>query len=207
MLVRPGRSDSRAEPQSATLPSFGLRWLWQYLEDVPRPQALECGPLHSATVRVLLTRCGKLYRCDLISPLGPKEPSLWDRSAKTPVFRTEVLLTGLPEVPPASLSVIFCWQLFDLVPHDAIAEVALRFHRLLAPGGVLFCMLREPRLEKGADPDWQLEGLTDLVRVREGSKPFAYPALSNRELDHLIPTGSVKTFLTRSGWREVLAVK
>jgi hypothetical protein len=118
-----------------------------------------------------------------------------------------MLLAGLPAVPAGSLSVIFCWQLLDLVPHDAIAEVALRFHRLLAPGGVLFCMLREPRLERGADPDWRLEALTDLVRVREGSKVFAYPALSNRELDHLIPTGSVKTFLTRSGWREVLAVK
>ncbi len=207
MLVRPIRSDSRAETESAFLPSFGLRWLWQYFDDVPRPQVLECGPLHSATVRVLLTRCGKLYRCDLISALHRREPWLWDRSGKTPLFRAEGLLAQLPEVPPASLSVIFCWQLLDLIPHDAIAEVALRFHALLAPGGVLFCMLREPRLENGADPDWRLEGLTDLVRVREGSKAFDYPALSNRELDRLIPTGSVKTFLRRSGWREVLAVK
>src|SRR5215469_790361 len=207
MLVRPSRSDSRAEPQSAAVPSLGLRWLWQYFEDVPRPQVLECGPLHSATVRVLLTRCGKLYRCDLVSPLAGQDVSFWDRSGKTPLFRTEMLLAGLPAVPAGSLSVIFCWQLLDLVPHDAIAEVALHFHRLLAPGGVLFCMLREPRLERGADPDWRLEALTDLVKVREGSKPFDYPALSNRELDRLIPTGSVKTFLTRSGWREVLAVK
>jgi hypothetical protein len=207
MLVRPGRSESRAELHNAALPSFGLRWLWQYFADVPRPQVMECGPLHSATVRVLLARCGKLHRCDLVSPLTSQDSSYWDRSGKTPVFRTEMLLGGLPEVPAGSLSVIFCWQLLDLVPHDTIAEVALRFHRLLAPGGVLFSMLREPRLEKGADPDWRLEGLTDLVRVREGSKPFAYPALSNRELDRLIPTGSVKTFLTRAGWREVLAVK
>src|SRR5215472_15855286 len=194
MLARPSRSDSRAEPQSAAVPSLGLRWLWQYFEDVPRPQVLECGPLHSATVRVLLTRCGKLYSCDLISTMHQREPALWDRSGKTPVFRTETLLAGLPEVPAGELSVIFCWQLLDLVPHDTIAEVALRFHRLLAPGGVLFCMLREPQLEKGADPDWRLESLTDLVRVREGSKSFAYPALSNREHDRLIPTGSVKTF-------------
>ena len=207
MLVRPSRSDSRAEPHNASFPSFGLRWLWQYFDDLPQPRVLDCGPLHSATVRVLLTRCGKLYRCDLISALDRREPSLWDRSGKVPVFRTEALLTGIPEVPPASLSAIFCWHLLDLVPHDAIAEVALRFHGLLAPGGVLFCMLREPRLEKGADPDWRMEGLTDLVRVREGSRPFDYPALSIRELDRLMTTCSVKTFLTRSGWREVLALK
>src|SRR5215469_9359239 len=122
MLVRPSRSDSRAEPQSAALPSFGLRWLWQYFADVPRPQVLECGPLRSTTVRVLLTRCGKLYRCDLVSPLAGQDASFWDRSGKTPVFRTEMLLDGLPEVPAGTLSVIFCWQLLDLVPHDTIAE-------------------------------------------------------------------------------------
>jgi len=207
MLVRPGRSISSASPQGAPLPSFGLRWLWQYLEDVPQPQVLDCGPLRAATVRVLLGRCSKIYRGDLVSPLERQEASLWDRSGKTPVFRAEALLEELPPVPAGAISVIFGWQLLDLVPRDAIAEIVLRLHCLLEPGGVLFCLLREPRLETGSDPEWRLEDLTDLVRSREGSKPFPQPALSNRDLERLMPTGSVKTFLTRSGWREVLAIK
>ncbi|HUI40937.1 MAG TPA: hypothetical protein VL523_03105 [Terriglobia bacterium] len=207
MLARPGRSDTGADPQGAPLPSFGLHWLWQYLEDVPRPKVLDCGALRAATVRVLLTRCGRLYRGDLISPLDRHDPALWDRSRRSPLFRTDVLLAELPDIAPASLTSIFCWQLLDLLPRDALADVLLCCYRLLEPGGVLFCLLREPRLEKGANPDWELDGLASLVRVRDGDKPFAYPALSNREIDRLIPTGSVKTFLTRSGWREVLAVK
>ena len=163
--------------------------------------------LRAATVRALLTRCGFLYRGDLISPLDRQDPALWDRSRKTPIFRTDVLLAELPAMGAASLTSIFCWQLLDLLPRDALADVLLCFHRLLEPGGVLFCLVREPRLERGSDPGWELDGLTALVRVRDGVKPFAYPALSNREIDRLIPTGSVKTFLTRSGWREVLAVK
>jgi hypothetical protein len=163
--------------------------------------------LRASTVRVLLARCGRLYRADLISPLDRQDPALWDRSRKTPIFRTDALLAELPAIPPESLTSIFCWQLLDLLPRDALADVLLRFHGLLEPGGVLFCMLREARLERGADPGWELDGLTGLVRIRDGSKPFVYAALSNRDIDRLIPTGSVKTFLTRSGWREVLAVK
>jgi hypothetical protein len=163
--------------------------------------------MRASTLRVLLGRCGRVYRGDLVSPLERHEPALWDRSGKIPRFLTDLLLDHLPDIAPGSISVIFGWQVFDLVPHDAIAEVVLRFHTLLEPGGVLFCLLREPRLEKGADSDWQLEELTDMVRTREGAKPFPYPALTNRDLDRLIPTGSVKTFLTRSGWREVLVVK
>ena len=207
MLVRPSRPATSPAPGGAALPSFGLRWLWQYLQDIPRPQLLDCGPLRASTMRVVLDRCGRVYRGDLVSPLERREPALWDRSGKSPLFLTELLLDYLPEIFPASLSVIFSWQLFDLVPRDAIADLVLRFHGLLEPGGVLFCLLREPRLDKGADSEWELESLTEMIHRREGSKPFAYPALSNRDLDRLIPTGSVKTFLTRSGWREVLVVK
>jgi hypothetical protein len=199
------RSGTASSP--AALPSFGLQWLWQYLGDVPRPQVLDCGPLRSATVRVLLPRCGKLYRGDLISPLERQESWLWDRSRKTPLFRTEALLDELPPIPAAALSVIFCWQLLDWLPRDALADVLLELHRTLEAGGVMFCLLREPRLDKGADPVWGMENLTSLFRDREGTRPFTYPALSNREIERLIPTGSVKTVLTRSGWREVLAVK
>ena len=158
-------------------------------------------------INVRIERCGRVYRGDLVTPLEHHEPALWDRSGKSPLFLTELLLDYLPDVVPGSISVIFSWQLFDLVPRDGIADVVLRFHSLLEPGGVLFCLLREPRLATGADSDWQLENLTNLIRTREGPKQFPNPALTNRDLDRLIPTGSVKTFLTRSGWREVLVVK
>jgi len=164
---------------------------------------MDCGPLHSTTTRVLLARCEKYYQADLITPVEHQDASLWDRSGKVHLFRAEALLGDLPPVIPSTLSAIFCWHLFDLVPRDAVPDLALRFHQLLHPGGVLFCLLREPRLEKGADPEWRLENLTDVVRIREGVRTFAYPALTNRDLDRLMPTGSIKTFLRR----EVLAIK
>lgn len=207
MLGTASRQSSSTQSRPGSLPSFGLQWLWQYLEDVPRPQVLECGPLRSVTVRILLARCGKLYRADLVSPLERQDAALWDRSRKAPVFRTEALLAELPGLPAASISAILCWQLLDLIPRDAVADVLLSFHRLLEPGGVIFCLLREPRLARGIEPAWRMETLTMLVREQEGSKPFLYPALTNRDIERLLPTGSVKTFLTRSGWREVLAVK
>lgn len=205
MLARPGRTDSGTDPRGAPAPSFGLRWLWQYLQDIPRPYVLDCGPIRSATLEILLKRSGRLYRGDLISAL--KRTDLWDRTRKTPVFRTESLLAELPPVPPASLSLVLCWHLLDLLPREALAEVLLRIYQLMEPGGVLFCLLREPRLDKGADAIWILEDLTGLARSSDGAVTFPYPALSNREIDKLLPTGSVKTFLTRSGWREVLVVK
>ena len=207
MLGTASRQGQGTQSQAGPLPSFGLQWLWQYLEDLPRPHVLECGPLRSLTVRILLGRCGRLYRCDLVSPLERQDAVLWDRSRKAPIFRPEALLAEVPILPPASISAIVCWQLFDLIPRDAVADVLLFFHRLLEPGGVIFCLLREPRLERGIESVWQMESLTTLAREREGSKPFPYPALTNRDIERLIPTGSVKTFLTRSGWREVLAVK
>jgi hypothetical protein len=82
-----------------------------------------------------------------------------------------------------------------------------RWFSSLRPGGLLFCLLREPRLEKGSEMMWWLETLTTLGASREGRRPFSYPALTNREMERLAPAGSVKTFLTRSGRREVLVVR
>jgi len=72
---------------------------------------------------------------------------------------------------------------------------------------VLFFVLREACLTTGADTLWYLESLNRLTALGAGQKPFPYPPLSNREMERLVPTGIVKTVLTRSGLREVLAVR
>jgi hypothetical protein len=36
---------------------------------------------------------------------------------------------------------------------------------------------------------------------------YPYPAVTNREMEHIFPGGNVKTFLTRTGRREVLGIK
>ncbi len=77
----------------------------------------------------------------------------------------------------------------------------------LQPFGVFFCLLREPSLVRGMQTTWWLDDLTKLGRECGGSAPFAHAAITNREMERLTPVGSVKTFLTRSGVREVLAVK
>jgi hypothetical protein len=41
----------------------------------------------------------------------------------------------------------------------------------------------------------------------ESDTPFPHPALTNREVERLVPGGNVKTFLTRSARREILAIK
>jgi hypothetical protein len=156
---------------------------------------------------VLLRRCAKLYVADLISPALRGDAQFWDRNRKTPVFRIDDFLAQLPKISANSLSAIFCWQLLDLLPHDALAHLVLQMYLYLQPGGALFCILREPYLPVGADPIWWLESLTNLRKNGQASRPFPYPAVTNREMEKLIPTGSVKTFLTRSGLREVLAVK
>ena len=187
--------------------SNGLEWLWQHLRDVPHPHLLDCGPPRRATVEVLLRRGARLHVADLISPVERGDPELWDRARKSPVFRTEGLLAQIPPIPAASLSAVFCWQLLDLLPRDALAAVVLHLYFYLEPNGVLFCLLRDPHLVHGVEPHWWLESLAAMGRDGEGVKPFPHPALTNREMEALIPTGSVKTFLTRSGWREFLAIK
>jgi hypothetical protein len=195
---------TRAGPATA---SAALEWLWQQLHDVPHPQILDCGPVCQATVDVLLRRGAKLYVTDLVTPAREGNNQFWDRRGKFPVFRLKDFLAQLPEIPEKSLSAIFCWHLLDLLPRDALPGLVDRLFSFLQPGGVLFCLLREPYLPAGAETMWWLESLTTLATGREGSRPFPYPALSNREMERLARFGSVKTFLTRSGRREVLAIR
>ena len=187
--------------------SGSLNWLWARLRDNPSPRVLDCGPVRPSTVNVLVERGSKLYVADLLSVLGRSDGNLWDRSGKVPVFRTERLLSELPAIPPSSLSIVFCWQLLDLLPREALADVVRRLYFYLKPSGVLFFLLREGCLTRGADTMWYLETLTKLGARAADQKPFAYPPLSNREMERLVPTGVVKTVLTRSGLREVLAVR
>lgn len=187
--------------------SPGLEWFWQRLRDVRNPHFLDCGPAHQATVQVLLHRGAKLYVADLISPAQDGAPSFWDRSQKTPVFRADLFLEQLPSIPPSSLSGVFCWHLFDLLPRQALPAIIDHLFGYLAPGGALFCLLREPYLATGAEAAWWLESLTALASTDQENKPFPYPALTNREMERLVPSGAIKTFLTRSGRREVLATK
>ena len=187
--------------------SGSLDWLWARLQDNPHPCVLDCGPVRSSTVNVLLERGSRLHVADLLSLVSRSDGKLWDHSGKAPVFRTERLLSELPTIHPGSVSIVFCWQLLDLLPREALADVVHRIYFYLEPGGVLFFVLREACLTTGADAIWYLETLTKLTALATGQKPFLYPPLSNREMERLIPAGIVKTVLTRSGLREVLAVR
>ncbi|MBI1940545.1 MAG: hypothetical protein HYS33_03450 [Acidobacteria bacterium] len=187
--------------------SPGLEWFWQRLRDVRHPHFLDCGSAIQATVQVLLRRGAKLYVADLISPARDGAPTFWDRSKKPAVFLSKLFLEQLPDIPPASLSGVFCWHLLDLLPRQALPEVVDRLFGYVAPGGALFCLLREPYLASGAESMWWLESPTALASDDQADKPFPYPALTNREMERLVPSGVLKTFLTRSGRREVLATK
>jgi predicted neutral ceramidase superfamily lipid hydrolase len=55
--------------------------------------------------------------------------------------------------------------------------------------------------------DYVLVAATHTHSGADSHKPFPYPALTNREVERLFPGGNVKTFLTRSGRREVLGIK
>jgi hypothetical protein len=191
---------------NAAATSPALEWLWKYLLDTPHPEILDCGPVFQATVDVFLRRGAKVHVADLVTPLLKGEERFWNRSGKVPVFRVAEFLAQFPAVPPASLTVIFGWHVLDLLPREAHSQVVGRWLSCLQPGGVLFCLLREPYLPKGADTFWWLAGLTSLACAREGSRPFPYPAITNRDTERLAPPGSVKTFLTRTGRREVLTI-
>lgn len=202
---QPGSSKSARAGASA--PSAALEWLWQQLRDVRHPDILDCGPVSQATVDVLLRRGAKLYVADLITTARGNKETFWDRRGKTPVFLLPDFLAQLPDIPAESLSVVLCWHLLDLLPREVLPGLVDRLFRYLRQGGALFCLLREPYLPAGAEMLWWFENLTILAASGEGNRPFLYPALSNREMERLVPSGSVKTFLTRSGRREVLAVR
>ena len=198
---------SKPTRAGAATASAALGWLWQQLRDVPHPHILDCAHICQASVDVLLRRGAKLYVTDLVTPARERDSQFWDRRGKIPVFRLKDFLAQLPAIPEESLSAIFCWHLLDLLPRDALPGLVDRLFSFLQPGSVLFCLLREPYLPAGAEMMWWLENLTTLAADREGSQPFPYPALSNREMERLVSSGSVKTFLTRTGRREVLAIK
>ena len=196
--------------------AFGSRWG----QDKRKSRlALGAAPRQSEPVRIGLRSSSKLdgeraagARLQAVCRRSPSlasrsDGNLWDHTGKAPVFRTERLLSELPTICPGSVSIVFCWQLLDLLPREALADVVRRMYLYLEPSGVLFFVLREACLTTGADTIWCLETLTKLATQATGQKPFPYPPLSNREMERLIPTGIVKTVLTRSGLREVLAVR
>jgi hypothetical protein len=187
--------------------SQGLQWLWQYLSNVRHPRVFECGPIRQSTLDVLLLRGAKLYLADLITPSLQTNSPFWSHQGKTPVFLIDDFLAQLPAIPPESLSAICCWGLLDTLPREALPKLVERFHSYLQPNGVLFSVIREPNLTVGAETRWWFETLTVLGSSDKSQKPFPYPALTNREVEKLFPGGNVKTFLTRSGRREVLGVK
>ena len=199
-----GKSRSGAASPAA---SQGLQWLWQHLSNVRHPHFFECGPLRQSTLDVLLLRGAKLYVSDLVSSARENSSAFWSRQGKTPVFLVDDFLAQVPRIPSASLSAICCWSLLDLLPREALPRVVERFHSYLQPNGVLFSILREPQITTGAETRWWFESLSVLGSSHTSQKPFPYPALTNREMERLFPGGNVKTFLTRSGRREVLGVK
>jgi len=196
---------SRNPPPEA--PSRALEWLWQNLREVRHPHIFDCGPVQPATINVLLKRGAKLYVSDLIALARESDPKFIRRLGKTTSFLTDAFLDNIPPIPPDSLSVIACWHLLDLLPRDAISGVLTRFWSYLRTGGALFCLLREPGLANGAGTRWWLDGLMTLHSDPESKLPFPYPVLTNREIEHLVPGGNVKTFLTRSARREIVAIK
>lgn len=203
--VGQGKAGMRTERVSAASPA--LEWYWQLAGDLRNPRILDCGPARDSNVQALLRRGARVYVADLISPILNDEAGLWDRKPKTPVFQPRALLDRAPPIPPSSLSLILAWQLFDLIPAAALASVVKPLAGLLEPKGALFCILREPYLREGVETFWRLDGLKSLAAEGESRLPFPYPAITNREIERLLASGSVKTFLTRSGRREVLAIR
>jgi hypothetical protein len=187
--------------------SHALEWLWRDLADVSHPRVLDCGPVSPITVDVLLRRRAKVHVGDLITPLLREEARFWERQGKTSVFRSQELLDQFPSISPQSVSAILGWHVLDLLPREAHQSLLDRWLSYLHPGGLLFFLLREPRLEKGSEITWWLEDLKVLGSDPAGRGAFSHPPLTNREVERLAPSGSVKIFLTRSGWREVLASK
>ena len=210
MFISARKYDSEKTTDGQTVPaasSRALEWLWQLLDEVRNPQVFDCGPAFQRTMDVLLSRGAKLYVADLISPARRRKPPFWNTTGKQIVLELDQLLGQAPNIAPGSLSAIFCWHLLDLLPRDAVQGVVERLASYLQPGGALFCLLREPYLAGGADMTWWLESLTVLGSGGQGTEPFPYPALTNRDLERCFPTATVKAFLTRVGRREVLAIK
>ena len=187
--------------------SQALEWVWQYLQDVKNPRILDWGAVSSASIRVLMRRGAKVYVADLVAPLQRGDPAYWRCDGKHRAFCLDDFLAQLPEIPSASLSLICCWHLLDLIPAEQRPSLVSNLLSLLETGGILFCFLREPNLGAGLEARWWLESLATLGTEGEGKGEFPYPALSNREVEKLTSGCSVKTFLTRSHRREVAGLK
>ncbi|MHB8653694.1 MAG: hypothetical protein ACYDA9_07435 [Terriglobia bacterium] len=192
---------------SPVIESPALVWLWKYFGDVPFPSILDCGKVKPQSVDVLLHRGAKIFVADIVSTLQRPHPILWDRRPKVPIFLVDDFLVGMPKIPTGSLNAIFCWHLLDLLPRESLQKVMDLLFSFLKTGGVLFFLLREPHLPKGADSIWWLQSLTTLAMTGEGIKTFPYPVISGRDVERFLPAGSLKSFLTRSGRREVLVLK
>ena len=198
---------SAASPATAPIiPSHGLAWLWQHLQDVRQPHFLDCGAISPATLNILLRRNAKVFVADLITPAVEGDPTFWDRSRKKAEFLPRSFLGQLPAIPAGSLSAILSWNLLDLLPHEALPAVAKHLFSLLNPSGVLLCILREPYLHQGVGRRWWLDDVTSYRSETVEERAFPYPPITNREMENLVP-GSIKIFLTRSGRREMLATK
>jgi len=198
---------TRVNPSAPATASRALEWLWQHLRDVRNPWILDCGPAFQSSLDVLLRRGVKVYVADLLTPVQRDESAFWSRAGKKPIFLLQDFLAQLPAIPSESLSAVFCWHLLDLLPRDVLHSLVGRLCSFLRPGGILFCHLREPYLAAGAESYWWFENLTVLGSKVDSKKLFRYPTVTNREMERLVPSGNVKTFLTRSGRREALGIK
>ena len=196
-----------AAPRNSATSSPALEWLWQHFRDVTNPRVLDCGSSQKSTLDILLRRGAKVYVADLVSPLVEPDPAFWDRSGKQPKFLVGKFMAQFPAIPPGSLTFVLCWHLLDLLPRESLPSVVERLCSCLEEGGALFCLLRQPDLAVGAETNWWLEGLTSFGASAEVKGAFRNPALTNREMERLVASGTIKTFLTRSGRREVLAFK
>ena len=192
---------------SAPVTSQALEWVWHYLQDVRNPHVLDCGAVSSASVSILMRRGAKVYVADLIVSLQRGDPAYWRRVGKKLTFCLDEFLAQLPRIPTASLNLICCWHLLDLIPAEELPKLVDCFFSLLGTGGILFCFLREPNLLAGMEGRWWFESLTTLGAEGEGKGVFPFAALSNREVEKLTSGCSVKTFLTRSHRREVVVLK
>jgi hypothetical protein len=163
--------------------------------------------VYQATLDVLLERGAKLYITDLVTLARQSTPRFTRRLGKRTVFLIDEFLEDLPSIPPDALSAIACWHLLDLLPRDALPGLVAKLWSYIRPGGVLYCLLREPYLATGAGTRWWFDSLMVLGSNVESEVPFPHPALTNREIERLVPSRNVKTFLTRSARREIIAIK
>jgi hypothetical protein len=163
--------------------------------------------VYQATLDVLLKRGAKLYFTDLVTLARQSHSKFIRQQGKRTVFLINEFFENLPPIPPDALSAIACWHLLDLLPREALPGLVAKLWSYVRPGGVLFCLLREPYLANGAETRWWFDSLMVLGSDVESKAPFPHPALTNREIERLVPGGNVKTFLTRSARREILAIK